>query len=396
MRRMADNVLDGGSWMGRPASLAASNGHWECLQFLISAARSGQLQILQKLVDLDPDLLHSPSFFEAAAQGGSLDCLDFLMRAGCTWDKQAAASAARSGNSEALRKCLLLSRDTFQERDWKDAMREAISSGSPDCMQALYECGYQSPAADSSDHPARLAIFYTSLPCLRLAVELSGEPQLSSEYTMFAARGGEEMLRLVHEQVGTMYSSAAEDASHAGQVGALQYALRHGAHLSVETLAHAISGGSVECLKYAFEHGLRIGFPAEYSQWSSRHFRLHRWEDVTRYFKVLRYVCEVMRPRWTQQFLTQAAGQLARSKWKRGKDVWKVCLYIASRINDSLPPPLDELVRVRRERAKALAGSFIKQSSGLKLWGPRHRWHCGVPWTDCPSCCRSALPLRPT
>eukprot|EP00884_Botryococcus_braunii_P001460 jgi/Botrbrau1/11314/Bobra.0038s0075.1 len=86
------------SW-GELLALAASDGQWECIQILErvgcgerwmaadSAARSGQLEILQNLVHLDASLLERPELFIAAAQGGSLACLEFLEQAGCPWDK---------------------------------------------------------------------------------------------------------------------------------------------------------------------------------------------------------------------------------------------------------------------------------------------------------------------
>eukprot|EP00884_Botryococcus_braunii_P021783 jgi/Botrbrau1/8289/Bobra.0251s0018.2 len=377
---------DLGQFIGHLAGLAASHGHWECLQILeragctcwldaaMNAAHSGHLECLRNIIQLHPDLLHDDLLHHAAV-GGSLACLDFLNQAGCIWEGYEAVSAAGSGRAEALRFCLQRSLDHLESLDWDVAMEEAIAAGSPDCMQALYEYGYQCPPADDDRHPARLAIEHISLACLQLAIQISGPPQLGSLDFARAARGGLEMLQLVHELGGTLDSGTAWCAAGAGQAGALRYALRHGAPLDDDTLGTAMKAGSVECLECVFQHCIAVGFPANYHQPPSHLFSPR--EGVTPCFRKLRYVCEAMRPAWVQQFLTHAAGSLARSKKKGGKDWWKMCLYVAKRMEGPLPRPLDELVRVRRERAGALAGVFYKAkklaqagapSPSLALW----------------------------
>eukprot|EP00884_Botryococcus_braunii_P014830 jgi/Botrbrau1/23348/Bobra.0051s0007.1 len=109
----------------------------------------------------------------------------------------------------------------------------------------LYDYRYQCPAAESDWHPARLAIRNKSLACLRLAVQRSGPPQIHTRDLCDAAEAGEEMLKYVHGFGGTLDSEAAERAARAGQVGALQCALRNGAPLSVRTFEAAIEGGGV-------------------------------------------------------------------------------------------------------------------------------------------------------
>eukprot|EP00884_Botryococcus_braunii_P021786 jgi/Botrbrau1/8291/Bobra.0251s0019.1 len=374
------------TWLYLPR-VAASHGQWECLQILQragctrwrdaagNAARSGHLECLRNLVQLHPYLLQYISLRDAA-QGGSLACLDFLEQAGCKWEGDEAVSAAGSGSAEALRFCLQRSLDHLESLDWDEAMVEAIIVRSPDCMQVLYEYGYQCPPADDDRHPARLAIEHKSLACLQLAIQLSGPPQLGSSDVGSAAEGGVAMLQLVHELGGTLDRETAWWAAYGGQAGALRYALRHGAPLDDDTLGAAMMRGSVECLECVFEHGLAVGFPAGYRQPPSHFFSPIC--GVTPCFRMLRYVCEVMRPAWVQQFLTHAAGSLGLSESKGRKDGWKMCLYMAKRMEGPLRQPLDELVRVRRQRAGALAGDFYKAkkltpaggpSPWLALWG---------------------------
>eukprot|EP00884_Botryococcus_braunii_P011703 jgi/Botrbrau1/20533/Bobra.145_2s0082.1 len=375
-------------WLKLPV-VAASKGQWECLQILISAghtdvvaaaegaARAGQLQILQNLVDLDPGLLQHKNIFNFAARSGSLACLEFLEQAGCMWEGDEAVAAASSKSLEALRYCLRRSREQLQGRDWNDAMSGAIFSRSPDCMQALYDYGYLCPAAESDDHPARLAIMYNSWACLRLAVKLSGPPKLS-QVARSAGMEGEVILQFVHGLGATLDSEVTECAASAGQAGALRYALQHGAPLSLRTFGAAVEGESVECLKCAFEHGLAVGFPADYHQPTSDPFL--PWMFPYRRLaapslRMLRYVCEVMRPPWVQRILTRAVGFLARSqlKFKEGRDAWKMHpmqLYLAKRMEGRLPWPLDELVRVRRKRARALAGVFYRAKKLVRAGAP--------------------------
>eukprot|EP00884_Botryococcus_braunii_P008602 jgi/Botrbrau1/17743/Bobra.0127s0008.1 len=373
--------------------LAAANGQWECLQILeragyldmslaaVPAACAGQLQILRNIVDQDQGVLQYSYLFDFAAQSGSLACLEFLEGAGCRWEgHKQPVLAAGSRSSEALRYCLQRSHEQLQERDWDDAMLQAVCSGSPDCMQALYDYGYQLRAAERYGYPARLAIRVNSLPCLHLALKLSGSPQLQSQDVQAAAKGGEEMLKFVHGLGGTLNSEVAECAASAGQVGALRYALEQGAPLSMGTFGAAMDRGSVECLKCAFEHGLTFGFPADYEQPPSNPFSQHA--VVPPSFRMLRYVCEVMCPSWVQQLLSYAAGALVNTRWKAGKDGWKMCLYLSKQMEGPLPRPLDELVRVRGERARALAGVFYQAKKlsqagppcpSLALWGAMDR-----------------------
>eukprot|EP00884_Botryococcus_braunii_P003816 jgi/Botrbrau1/13435/Bobra.0082s0039.1 len=288
MRRLANRVSDRGQFsMERLTRIAAANGHWECLQILKragckkwsraaeGAALSGQLQIVQNLFDLDRSLLQRPDLFNAAAQGGSLACLDFLERAGCAWDRCAATcSAASSGSSEALRYCLQRSGEQLGEGDWDYAMDVAVRAGSLDCMQALYDYGYQFRGPVSYRHPAYHAIRHKRLACAHLAVQLSGPPQIGERLVRWAALGGKELLQLVHGLGGTVDSGIAQMAAFAGQAGALRYALQHGAPLSMDTFGAALKEGSVECVKCAFEHGLDVGFPADYRRLPRQFFFL--------------------------------------------------------------------------------------------------------------------------
>eukprot|EP00884_Botryococcus_braunii_P006170 jgi/Botrbrau1/15554/Bobra.0273s0006.1 len=391
MRRIFKKACIGARSWQRLIFLAASQGQWECLQILErvgcedrrkaaeSAAWSGQLQILQNLVEQDPQLLQDSYFFDAAAQGGSLACLEFLEHAGCPWHENEVISAAESGSLEALHYCVQRSRDNLQSCDLGYVMMNAICARSPECMQAVYDYGYQWSPAESTRHPASIAIWENSLACLQLAVKLSGPPQITRGTVLRAAEIGEEMLRLVHELGGTLDSEAAEWAAEAGQAGALQYALQHGAPLSMRTFGGAVEGGSVECLKCAFEHGLAVGLPTDYHRPSEYLFLSPG--SVTPSFRMLRYVCEVMRPAWVQLFLEHDS-LLELQMLERGKHWWMMRLYMAKRMEGPLPWPLDKLVRMRRQRAGALAGVFYKAkklaqagapSPSLALWGAMDR-----------------------
>eukprot|EP00884_Botryococcus_braunii_P006168 jgi/Botrbrau1/15552/Bobra.0273s0004.1 len=374
---------EGCNWLESWNRSAAANGQWECLKLLrriggfnywcsatADAAASGQLQCLKNIIQLDEGVLHS-DVLRNAALGGSLACLTFLVEAGCQWNGNVAVAAAGSGSVEALRFCLQGCHNLFQDWDWKMAMAEAIQCEDLDCMKALYDYGYQRPPADYCFHPARLAIYNNSLACLRLAVQFSGPPQIQQDDLRDAAAAGEEMLKYVHGEFGgKLDSGATESAASAGQVGALRYALRHGAPLSAGTLEAALENWSGECLKCAFEHGLAVGFSAALTPPTRPWLP---WERFTECLQVLRYVCEVMRPARVQQFLTHVAGSLARKTangWKGGKDGLRVFQYLAKQMEGPLPQALEELVRVRRERAGALAGVFYKAKLLAKAGAP--------------------------
>eukprot|EP00884_Botryococcus_braunii_P000511 jgi/Botrbrau1/10460/Bobra.0133s0067.1 len=133
---------------------AARSGNVACLEFLdeagclwtrtgyeaaaLRAARAGQLEILEYLVDRYPRLREHPNLVHAAARSGSEACLRLLDRFGCKWQGNEPVAAACSGSSQALRHCLIRCEDSFRKEDWTVAMEIATSCGAPDCQQALW------------------------------------------------------------------------------------------------------------------------------------------------------------------------------------------------------------------------------------------------------------------
>eukprot|EP00884_Botryococcus_braunii_P008462 jgi/Botrbrau1/17617/Bobra.0166s0053.1 len=379
MRSIARMGHNGGglSWMDRLVHLAVSHDNWEGLQSLMRAgytdlagaarmaAASGGLQCLKNLVELDPRLLLEYNLLLEATSSGSLACLEFLHKAGPddTLSNSVHIFAAGSRSAQTLRYCLSV-RPPIRESAYGGAymdglMAKAAGSGSSDCMQALYEYGYQTPPGDVLQRLVRRAITSGSVACARLAVQHGGPVQLQIVDLGNAAMGGEEMLKFVHGLGAGMHTIAADWAAYAGQEGALHYALQHGASLTVQSFVVAIKRGSLECLKCAFEHGLVAGFPPGFHEPESP-FLGHAW--VTPCLQVLRYVCKVMRPAWIPHFLNLVAVSLAASKLEGLKDAWKMCLYMAPRMMAGcpLPPVLDKLVQARRERARALARVIYK------------------------------------
>eukprot|EP00884_Botryococcus_braunii_P010225 jgi/Botrbrau1/19203/Bobra.0077s0106.1 len=141
--------LFGGTLMGSLTSLAASNGHWECLELLKragcmewspaaqSAARSGRLQILQNLVCLDPSLVQKSNLLSHAAKGGSLACLDFLERAGCTWDPCVAAgqqSPGKRSSATASNGVVTTFREVTSSEPW---MRQSLPQALTACRLCM-------------------------------------------------------------------------------------------------------------------------------------------------------------------------------------------------------------------------------------------------------------------
>eukprot|EP00884_Botryococcus_braunii_P005287 jgi/Botrbrau1/1475/Bobra.178_3s0031.1 len=403
------------SWFGNSAVsfwLAESigeRGYLNCLQTLQragcldvveaadGAARGAQLDCLQYLLDLHPRLLDNWHLLTSALLGRELKtevlvaCLEFLLLRGCPWSArglQMAVSAMR----------------------WDDAMRQSVISGSPACMQLLYDAGYEQRRSRKAwDHPAVYIVKYgvfgsrcTAQACWLLAISGSGVPEAWLLDTASVAWVGEDMLRNVRELGAPFSIRTANTAAATGNVGALRYALEHGAPWDATTFEAVIAASCkpaspgmdgmcpdwLECLKCLHEHARASGFPDKSRQPPRGAFAGHAWEASPEpSLGVLQHVCDHMGPAWAIPLLESAAQKLAH--WvvedggRRSHDVkWQMVLYLGRKLKRGLPAPLGELVVVRRERAAALAGVFFKAgrlSQGrshprlLALWGAMAR-----------------------
>lgn len=93
----------------------------------------------------------------AAPQEATIKCMEFLLRSGCQWNDDGKEVENAAGRPKLLRYCL----ERTQAHPWKQAMLMAMVRGSPECMQLLYEEGYeQHRSLAPRDHPALLAISF--------------------------------------------------------------------------------------------------------------------------------------------------------------------------------------------------------------------------------------------
>eukprot|EP00884_Botryococcus_braunii_P003053 jgi/Botrbrau1/12749/Bobra.67_1s0108.1 len=415
-------------WFGKSAvsdklaASIASRGDLNCLQTLhragcldVEAAADGaaegaQLECLQYLLDLEPRLVNRPlltsaAYTKEAKPEAQLACLEFLQRCGCQWSPGGREIVASTGSPEVLRYCL----QRVRVRPWDEAMLSAIFRSNSECMQVLYDAGYeQHRSRDPSLHPAVIVNKWgmglsrtTAKACFSLAVNRSGLPDVQLLDSAAAAQWGEDLLRYVHG-LGVPFSigfgCTTNTAAGTGNVGALRYALQSGAPWDAGTFECAIAGschpdpsrfdadmgpGCLECLKCLHEFARAAGFPEKSWRPSKGAFASHFWPYTPGpTLEVLQYVCDHMGPTWAAPLLVVTAqiltGWALGGRRGRHEVKWEVVLYLGRKLKHGLPAPLGEMVAARRERAAALAGVFFKagrlaQGRGhpqfLALWG---------------------------
>eukprot|EP00884_Botryococcus_braunii_P011808 jgi/Botrbrau1/20628/Bobra.113_1s0053.1 len=365
------------------AEAAASMGQLECLQFISrlpevtfwrgltgteawplaakAAAAAGFLPCLKYLLELDASLVDE-HVLDYAAASGDLECLAFVHETGSRsgayrskWD-----FAVASRNPAVLAFVL---DNVDQQVEWDAVMEAAISAGALKCMQLLYARGYTVGRGlpDTDLHPVVVALRHGDVPCLQLAAEKSKPPPAKERLDCArAATLGEAALRCVAALGGDLHYSTTAAAAGAGQLGALRFAHEWGAPWDVGTLNAAVCGGSLECLQYAHQHGCPyavIGAGEEEAE-----------AGVAHTVQVLRYVCEHMDPTWALEVVRATASAFAHVAMRRrwGAFDWELLLYLARRLGGDVPPPLTEMVAVRRERAAAFAGVFYKAAKAVE------------------------------
>eukprot|EP00884_Botryococcus_braunii_P011806 jgi/Botrbrau1/20626/Bobra.113_1s0051.1 len=357
------------------ARAAASKGQLECLQFITrlpeanppewapaaaAAVEAPSLPCLRYLLELDPSLVDDGELGYAAASG-DLECLAFMHEMGFHWVLDPDWDLAVESGDPAVLAFVL---DHVElEVEWDEVMEAAINVGAVECMQLLYARGYTVGRVfwDPDWHPVMLALQHGHVPCLQLAAEKSRPPPEKERLDCArAAALGEAALRCVAALGGNLDYSATAAAAGAGQLGALRFAHESGAPWDVGTLNAAVRGGSLECLQYAHQHGcpyVVIGAGEEGAEAGFAHT-----------VQVLRYVWEHMDPTWALEVVRATASAFAQVAMRRrwGRFDWELLLYLARRLGGDVPPPLAEMVAVRRERAAAFAGVFYKAAKAVE------------------------------
>jgi hypothetical protein len=269
--------------------------------------------------------------------------------------------AALDGNPYTLRAAL----DREEPCDWDDVMSVAVWSGSLDCVNVLYDKGYeQHRSRRPSIHPAVFAVQYLQLKILRFVVDRSGPPRAEELHCANAVEGGVEMLQYVRELGCVFDERTTEAAATWADLEALQYLHVNGAPWNSCTLAAAVEVDSLPCLEYAHTHGCPHDDVKHWVFLSVRPCSL----------PVLRYVCEHLNPAfaaqvlyWTSNVLSCQVTILRRvsEPLDEGLD-WPLVLYLGRKLGADLPEALAEAKATRTERAAALAGIFLKAGKQLR------------------------------
>jgi hypothetical protein len=355
------------------------------------AGRFRQLSCLQWLLHMDPSLT-KPLMWDAV---NNLERLVFLHNAGCVLTADESLYAIWACRPDVLDYCLR--HNEPRRHEWAGLMTSAIIEDSTECMRVLYQNGFEEhrPRNLSYDHPALKALYYKSLPCLRVALQHSGVPDdVSLLNTAAAAEQGEEMLRVVRELEAPFNHFTTRAAIHAGQPGALRYALADGAPWNADTIRAAIAADSLECLQCVHEHACMVGFPEGWPGPAGRGRRRQR-PPKARSLPLLEYICEHMDPEWAQQVLMSTSAALALQV--RNADVaedvidWKLLRYVERKLKRPCDRRFDGCWRRkgegRRTCRRLLRGSEIGPAALLTgITGPvgRHGPHsCRAARADC-------------
>eukprot|EP00884_Botryococcus_braunii_P005765 jgi/Botrbrau1/1518/Bobra.0107s0006.1 len=146
----------------------AESGALNCLQTLqragcldVEKAATGaicgaHLECLQYLLDLDPGLVHQPLLTRVVWRSedwpeARVALLEFLQHRGCQWSADGEDMVQSTGSPAVLRYCL----KWVPVRPWDEAMCRSILKGSLECMQVLYDTGYERHRSrEASKHPA--------------------------------------------------------------------------------------------------------------------------------------------------------------------------------------------------------------------------------------------------
>eukprot|EP00884_Botryococcus_braunii_P003691 jgi/Botrbrau1/13322/Bobra.0334s0002.2 len=384
------------------------------------AAGRAQLECIKYLVNLDPGLLQMNLLsWTAQARKATprtiIDCMDFLQCCGCKWtdDGWEMLEAAYGGHPEVLQYCLVRGGGWW----WKEAMFKAYVSGSVECMQMLYDNGYeQHRLAHGWPHPATFSFDCFSgnssaieLECVRLMVLESGklDPEELSHFNAIAPR--EDVVRYMIQLGAPLDDTVTIIAAAEGRVELLRYALENGAPWTTKAVEAAIKGeglrpwlklppgNTLECLRCLCEHARAAGFSERLERPAEAVFAGEYWQQSSGpSLAVLQYVCDHMGSTWAGPAVQATAQKLAGWALEVGKDKnrpvdWQLVLFLARKLGDALPHPLGELVAVRRERAAALAGAFFKAGQLAQQSGPG-----AANGATYPPSCGAASPSRPT
>ena len=214
-------------------SEVASNGHLECLRFLLK----------EKGCARDRDTC------SAAASNGHLACLKLAHERGCIWNKTVRNTAAYFGHLDCLKYAL----EQGCPADL-DTACIAADNGQLACLQYILDKGVK-VRKRLNWHAAQGG----SLACLQL-LRARGAPAWDENCTRLAAINDHfACLQYLLSEGCKVDSSATDGACRAGSVPCLKLLLSIKCEATSDCVYSAAGAGSVACLKLLKEQGVPIG-----------------------------------------------------------------------------------------------------------------------------------------
>jgi len=255
-------LVDVGRSIAREAARIASGwGHLSCLVYLhevwqvtwdmdigINLAQGGYIECLQYVHQTGAPWNMFAA--RAAAKYGHLDCLDYLLQTGCPVGVTVATCAAEAGHTE----CLRYLRNHGCPWDFESVLLQAATSG---CLETL-----------------------------RYAYELEEHWPLGIE-AQIVYGGNPECLRYAHTHGCPMHNMSMLTGMAAmwGKLDNLIYLRKLGCPWYIHTIDWAVEMGQKRCALYAFMHGAPV-----YARWLTINTLITAWLLCVYLVGVQRYI----------------------------------------------------------------------------------------------------------
>lgn len=245
---------------------ACANGHFECAKYAIGLDPSFQVRF------------HAPTLLELAAKNGHADCVKLLLEQEGWSNERYIFSllrcAASAGHLRVLEAGLQY---PFSTEGLREVMLAAAAGGHVDCIAYLLEKGcklhashMESAAGEGHLHAMKLlhqnkcpwnqsvcqtAAAAGQLECLKYAHE-NGCPLKRPRDTSYDNEDVDEEDREDHEEDENFVDIITADAARAPTAACLEYVVAHGAVLDPQCAQAALGGMCVDTLKFLHARGM--------------------------------------------------------------------------------------------------------------------------------------------
>ena len=255
----------GGNFSAAISAAAATGGSVPCLKYLvekncpvdvtaaIAASRHNRLDCLIYLCSIGIAMNYSVT--QAAVSNGHLRILQYIHKQGGPWGQvEFTQTAARRGHLQ----CLMFL--TENGCPWGSSVCSfAAENGHLDCLQYAREHGCPWIESDYNEYRSVTtnAASNGHLECLIFAHK-AGCP-IGSSACQAAARGGHlSCLVYAHEQGGAWSDGTTYAASSSGHLDCLQYAIEQGCPVPENITISAASAPTLDCLRYLVSVGYKL------------------------------------------------------------------------------------------------------------------------------------------